>query len=488
METDIHFSPLALTRALPFLPLAQGDIDYQVDRRGEPGLMEQLLVDPATKVVLTRGGLVAVPRGQGELVDYESVKMRLATLPGAYVAAELRRYPEAVAMFLGSYGGARGECVVAVDISRVPEAGTAAQGGMRSAAQGAMRASAQSAAQSASQAAVRPTSQTATGGISALSISQNSGLGAGRNGASNTGARFGSGAGNGVAGGAANGAGVGGVGSVGGVLGSQDAGTVDGAMGAMGAMGAAGPSGAFGVPDSAGMGADDAFDESVGGPAEQSHPKPTLLQQSVTRFDWVDLRGFAPHANAREAGQATSAVTLSIWHSRQRFCPTCGAPVAPELAGWAQRCTNEADGNRVLFPRVEPAVITSVVDGHDRLLLQHNAAWKDARLFSVSAGFVEAGENLEHACRREAREETGIELGEVRYLGSQPWPFPASLMMAFKAHAMTTDVHVDGSETMTARWVTRDEYTAELIAGRMVAPGKATIARYMIEEWLGREL
>ena len=128
------------------------------------------------------------------------------------------------------------------------------------------------------------------------------------------------------------------------------------------------------------------------------------------------------------------------------------------------------------------------MDGHDRLLLQHNAAWKDSRLYSVSAGFVEAGENLEHACRREAMEETGIKLGEVRYLGSQPWPFPASLMMAFKAHAITTDVHVDGEETMTARWVTRDEYTAELIAGRMAAPGRATIARYMIEEWLGREL
>ena len=217
-------------------------------------------------------------------------------------------------------------------------------------------------------------------------------------------------------------------------------------------------------------------------------PKPTLLQQAVTRFDWVDLRGFAPHSNAREAGQATSAITLSIWHSRQRFCPTCGAAVRPALAGWAQRCTNEADGNRVLFPRVEPAVITAIVDGHDRLLLQHNEAWKDSRLYSVSAGFVEAGENLEHACRREAMEETGIKLGEVRYLGSQPWPFPASLMMAFKAHAITTDVRVDGEETMTARWVTRDEYTAELIAGRMAAPGRATIARYMIEEWLGREL
>lgn len=403
MTADIHFSPLALTRALPFLPLAQGDIDYQVDRRGEPGLIEHLLEDPATKVILTRNGLVAVPRGQGELVDYENVKLRLATLPGAYVAAELKRYPQAVAMFLGSYGGVRGECVVAIDISRVPEPGSVNR-----------------------------------------------------------------------AAGASNAAAAGAAGAVGVVLGTEDSGTVDGNLS---------------VSDSAGQGADDAFDESVDIAGEQPRqPKPTLLQQAVDRFDWADLRGFAPHANAREAGQATSAVTLSIWHSRQRYCPTCGAPVETALAGWAQRCSNAADGNRILFPRVEPAVITAIVDGHDRLLLQHNAAWKDERLYSVSAGFVEAGENLEHAARREAKEETGITLGEVRYLGSQPWPFPASLMMAFKAHAVTTDVHVDGSETVTARWVTRDEYTAELISGRMAAPGRATIARYMIEEWLGREL
>ncbi|KAB8287993.1 NUDIX family hydrolase [Bifidobacterium ramosum] len=366
------FSPLALTQALPFLPLAQGDIDYQTERRDEPGLIDDLLAAPATKVILTRGGRVAVPKGQGAIVDYENVHMRLATLPGAYVRTELATHPQAVAMFLGSYGGARDEHVIAVDITRVERPATPAQP----------------------------------------------------------------------------------------------------------------------VPDSAGNGADDAFDEHDGDRTDHNAAatKPSLLEQAVDRFDWVDLRGFAPHASAREAGQATNAIPLSIWHNRQRFCPTCGSPVETAMAGWAQRCTNAADGNRLLFPRVEPAVITAIVDSDDRLLLQHNVAWKDARLYSVSAGFVEAGENLEHAARREAKEEVGLTLGEVRYLGSQPWPFPASLMMAFKAHALTTDIHVDGNETMTARWVTRDEYTAELVSGRMVAPGKATIARYMIEEWYGREL
>lgn len=86
------------------------------------------------------------------------------------------------------------------------------------------------------------------------------------------------------------------------------------------------------------------------------------------------------------------------------------------------------------------------------------------------------------------KEEVGIDIGELKYLGSQPWPFPASLMMAFKGVANTTDVRVDGDETLQARWVTRDEYMNELVAGRMEAPGKATIARYMIEEWLGHDL
>lgn len=378
----ISFNPLALTQTLPFLPLAQGDIDYQTERRGEPDLIARTLAEPATKVILTRNGLIAVPRGQGELADYENVKMRLATLPGAYMATELKANPEAVAMFLGSYGGRRDEHVVAVDITRV----TARAGsfGVDDGTDGASRGS-----------------SAASGGVH-------------------------------------------------------------------------------------GQGADAAFDETPAGPTDRA--RRSLLEQALDRFDWVDLRGFAPHASAREAGQATTAISLSIWHNRQRHCPTCGAPVETANGGWAQRCTNESDGRRLLFPRVEPAVITIIVDSAGRALMQHNAAWKNPTLYSVSAGFVEAGENLEHAARREALEEVGIRLGEVKYLGSQPWPYPASLMMAFKAQALTTDIHVDNVETVEAKWVTPDEYMAAVISGRMSAPGKATIARYMIEEWLGHEL
>ena len=228
---------------------------------------------------------------------------------------------------------------------------------------------------------------------------------------------------------------------------------------------------------------DAAFDErgdTAGGPA--------VLESAVQRFDWVDLRAFVPRASGRDIGVATTMLSLANWFAYQTHCPACGAPTRPAMSGWAQRCTNGDDGHRLLFPRVEPAVIMTVVDSQDRLLLQHNRAWADPTLYSVSAGFVEAGENLEHACRRETMEETGIEVGEVKYLGSQPWPFKISLMMAFKGQALSTQIHVDGEEVADARWVTRDEFTDLLVTGRISAPGKATIARYMIEEWYGRSL
>jgi NAD+ diphosphatase len=379
------FSSLALTQTLPFLPLAQGDIDYDTTRRDEPGLIQALLRGPessATSVMLVRDGKVAVPHGQGRLGGYDVARMRLAELPGRYILGDLAAHPEIIAIYLGAYG------------SEASAADTRLANTRRHAI--------------------------------ALDLTR----------------------------------------------------MFDGSQGLSHSI----------APDAAHEGADDAFDPDNGLDGRAAKPSASLLEQAADRFDWVDLRAFVPHASARESGQATNASALSLWHARQRFCPSCGAAVQPAMGGWAQRCDNEADGNRTLFPRVEPAVITAIVDAQDRLLLQHNKAWGDSRLFSVSAGFVEAGENLEHACRREAKEEVGVDVGEVRYLGSQPWPFPSSLMVAFKARAASTAITVDDIETAEARWLTRDEYTAELATGRMQAPGKATIARYMIEEWYGREL
>lgn len=213
----------------------------------------------------------------------------------------------------------------------------------------------------------------------------------------------------------------------------------------------------------------------------------SLAARALRAFDWVELREFAPCASAFEAGIATTAVALAAWHANQRFCPACGAPVRPILSGWAQTCTSANDPDRLLFPRIEPAVITAIVDDDDRILLQNNAAWRK-NFFSVSAGFVEAGESLEHAVRREAREEVGIELDEVRYLGSQPWPFPASIMLGFRAHASSTKIRVDHEEVGSARWFTRDELREVVEAGELELPGRASIARHMIEQWYGAQL
>ena len=214
----------------------------------------------------------------------------------------------------------------------------------------------------------------------------------------------------------------------------------------------------------------------------------TFPSRALGAFDWVELRSFAPCASARDAGLATSAVAVSMWQNMQRYCPACGAPVRPALAGWAQTCTNDDDdGNRLLFPRIEPAVITAIVDSQDRLLLQHNTAWRPA-FHSVSAGFVEAGESLERTVRRETMEEVGIELGEVRYLGSQPWPFPASIMLGFRARALSSDIRVDHEEVGAARWFTREELTCAVASGELELPGRASIARHMIEDWFGGRL
>lgn len=217
---------------------------------------------------------------------------------------------------------------------------------------------------------------------------------------------------------------------------------------------------------------------------EQGRSAVTFAQRALRDFDWVELRSLAPCASVRDAGLATSAVAVSTWHSQQRFCPACGHPVAPTLSGWAQTCTNPDDAGRLLFPRIEPAVITAIVDDADRILLQHNTAWRE-NFYSVSAGFVEAGESLEHAVRREAHEEVGAQIGEVRYLGSQSWPFPASIMLGFRAHATSTEVHVDHEEVASARWFTRAELAEAVAAGFVVLPGRASIARHLIEDWYG---
>ncbi|WP_353810334.1 NAD(+) diphosphatase [Agromyces sp. SYSU T00194] len=198
---------------------------------------------------------------------------------------------------------------------------------------------------------------------------------------------------------------------------------------------------------------------------------------------WGGLRAVVTGLGDRDAGLFTEAVALANWHDSHRFCPACGAPAAVEQGGWVRRCTAE---ERQIFPRTDPAVIVLVTDGDDRVLLGSNAMWEQHR-FSVLAGFVEPGESLEAAVVREIAEEAGLEVSEVRYLGSQPWPFPASLMVGFAAAVADPDaVRPDGEEIVELRWYTREALAAA--AGEIALPGASSIARWMLEEWYGGEI
>ncbi|WP_418277680.1 NAD(+) diphosphatase [Isoptericola jiangsuensis] len=187
-------------------------------------------------------------------------------------------------------------------------------------------------------------------------------------------------------------------------------------------------------------------------------------------------------------GLAVEAVALAGWHRTHARCGRCGGPTTAVQGGWARYCPVD---ERETYPRTDPAVIMAVVDDADRLLLGHAAAWPAGR-FSTLAGFVEAGESLEDAVRREVAEESGVQVGsgpgDVLYRGSQPWPFPASLMLGFRARATTTAVRTDDEEVTEARWFTREALLAAVTAGDVGLPGRQSIARALIEEWYGGEL
>lgn len=204
-------------------------------------------------------------------------------------------------------------------------------------------------------------------------------------------------------------------------------------------------------------------------------------------FAWLGLREVSEHATDLEQGLAVEAVALAAWLAVSGRCPRCGAEASVEQAGWVRRCT--AEGVE-LYPRSDPAVIMAVVDDADRLLLGRAPAWAPGR-YSVLAGFVEPGESAEHAVRREVLEEAAIEIGEgpgdVVYRSSQSWPFPASLMLGYRARARTTAIRTD-DELADARWFTRDELAAAVAAGEIGLPGRASIARSLIEEWFGGEI
>lgn len=199
---------------------------------------------------------------------------------------------------------------------------------------------------------------------------------------------------------------------------------------------------------------------------------------------WGLLREVGHALSDRDADLATTAVALAEWHARHPHCSRCGARTRPALAGWVRRCPDDAAEE---YPRTDAAVIMAVTDDDDRILLAHAARWSPHR-YSTLAGFVEPGEALETAVRREVLEETGVVVDRVDYVASQPWPFPASLMVGFRAHAATTAVAADGAEVADARWFTREELTAALASGSVVLPMRTSIALALIEDWYGGPL
>jgi NAD+ diphosphatase len=196
------------------------------------------------------------------------------------------------------------------------------------------------------------------------------------------------------------------------------------------------------------------------------------------------LRQVGADLGDRDAGLFATALALANWHAAHPHCPRCGAPTEPTQAGWLRRCTRDGSDH---YPRTDVAIIVSVVDDHDRILLARGAGWGEGR-FSVLAGFLEPGESLAAAVAREVREEVGLEVHDVQYLGDQPWPFPSSLMVGFTARASGEDLRLQEAEIAEARWFTRDEYRAVLASGRVGASTRLSIARRLIERWLGHGL
>jgi NAD+ diphosphatase len=184
----------------------------------------------------------------------------------------------------------------------------------------------------------------------------------------------------------------------------------------------------------------------------------------------------------------SSAAALLNWHASARFSSVDGSPTKPIRAGWAR--VNPVTGHEE-FPRIDPAVICLVHDGGDRAVLARQTVWPE-RMFSLLAGFVEAGESFETCVVRELREEIGLTVRDVRYLGSQPWPFPRSLMVGFHAIAdPDQEFSFNDGEIAEAAWFTRDEVRAALALGdwssddeaKLLLPGSVSIARVIIESW-----
>lgn len=209
-----------------------------------------------------------------------------------------------------------------------------------------------------------------------------------------------------------------------------------------------------------------------------------LADQAAGGEDWTPLRPVLQLLEPGDAALAVHAIGLAEWHHAVRHCPRCGADLVAVQSGHVLQCTG---CGRQQFPRTDPAVIMLVTDDDGRALLGRQPVWPEGR-WSTLAGFVEPGESIEQAVRREVMEETGVRVDAVSYFGSQPWPLPASLMLGFVGHAETLEIAVDGDEIEDARWFSRDDVRAGTADGSLVLPGGISISRSLVEHWYGEAL
>jgi NAD+ diphosphatase len=213
-------------------------------------------------------------------------------------------------------------------------------------------------------------------------------------------------------------------------------------------------------------------------PSEQHHP-------AVPEAAFAELRAIMTRLSPRDAELAATAKAVMEWHRSHRFCARCGAESTMAMGGWQRNCA-ACGGHH--FPRTDPVVIMLITHGN-AVLVGRSPGWPEG-MYSLLAGFVEPGETIEAAVRREVFEEAGVRVGAVSYLASQPWPFPASLMFGCAGEALNKDLTIDPEEIEDAMWVTREEM-AEAFAGnhpKLLPARKGAIAHFLLEAWLSDRL
>lgn len=225
------------------------------------------------------------------------------------------------------------------------------------------------------------------------------------------------------------------------------------------------------------------MNDSVHFAVDVSQLEDPIAALGVPNSQFMDCRMAAMNMDIPETGIIAQAKAQVDWHIRHRFCSVCGTVSEPRRGGHVRVCPNCKTEH---FPRTDPVAIMLVTDDDRCLLGQPKGPLVRTGIYSALAGFIDQGESLEEAVRREVKEEAGLEVGAVRYHSSQPWPFVSSLMIGCHAEARTTDIHMDTEEMHDVRWFSRDEII-EASEGRhpkLKLPGPIAIAHHLIKAWI----